>query len=168
MYFYLLEIFFSGPEKQKPIKTKYQIISLNDFMVGIGRPFVRFVRSVVVFGVIAIAMNAIPSKSIAIFDCFYSVSTGAGCRSNRLNSISNRIHLLQVVRASPHNANLDSNKTALSQTSCVLMMRAACACTFVRRIQSIDLIRVLIQRQWNSTHCGYHLRNLKPHRTILK
>lgn len=37
------------------------------------------------------------------------------CQPNRINSI--RSHLLQVVRAFPHNANLDSNKTALSITA---------------------------------------------------
>lgn len=80
-------------------------------MVGIVRPFARFIRH---------RHRRRSNKSIAIFDCFIRFVWFGG--TGRYNSI--RIHLLQVVRASPHNANLDSNKTALSQMA--LARIAAC------------------------------------------
>lgn len=84
-------------------------------MVGIVRPFARYIRRC---RRRALAME--PTEPIAIFDCFFFSTllriAGFGrCQPNRINSI--RSHLLQVVRAFPHNANLDSNKTALSITA---------------------------------------------------
>lgn len=59
---------------------------------------------------------------------FGAASTNARARASRIDSIRIRIHLLhQVVRASPRNANLDSNKTALSQTA-LARIDACAAC----------------------------------------
>lgn len=142
---------FRPKKKQKPIKTKYQIISLNDFMVGIVRPFARYVRRASIMGA---------TEFIAILDCFYLFFTRFSAGASRIESTQFEVIYLQVVRASPHNANLDSNKTALSLTA--LARIDACNACSLYSLQSIDLIRVLIQCCWNSTHCGYQVKNLKP------
>lgn len=88
---------------------------------GIVRPFARFIRRRR-----RRCHRRRPTKSIAIFYFFIRfVRFGV---PTRFDSI--RIHLLQVVRASPHNANLDSNKTALSRTA--LARTDACS---VRRVR---------------------------------
>lgn len=78
-----------------------------------------------------------PSPFLIVFIFVSLVSFGAASTNARARALASRIdsiriririHLLhQVVRASPHNANLDSNKTALSQTA-LARIDACAAC----------------------------------------